>query len=51
VHKSLPNDSLVGGSPAIDLVIFRRMVAVEPRLPEIARRLRALENRLGESKD
>jgi hypothetical protein len=27
--------------------VFRRMVAVEPRLPEIARRLRAVEQRLG----
>jgi UDP-3-O-[3-hydroxymyristoyl] glucosamine N-acyltransferase len=45
VHNDLPDDALVGGAPAIDLRIFRRMVAVEPRLPEIARRLRALENR------
>ena len=45
VHNDLPDDALVGGAPAIDLRIFRRMVAVEPRLPEIARRLRALEKR------
>ncbi len=51
VHNDLPDDALVGGAPAIDLRIFRRMVAVEPRLPEIARRLRALENRLGATKD
>jgi UDP-3-O-[3-hydroxymyristoyl] glucosamine N-acyltransferase len=50
VHNDLPDDALVGGAPAIDLRIFRRMVAVEPRLPEIARRLRALENRLGAAK-
>ena len=37
---------VVGGAPAIDLRVFRRMVAVEPRLPELARRLRALEKRL-----
>jgi UDP-3-O-[3-hydroxymyristoyl] glucosamine N-acyltransferase len=50
VHNDLPDDALVGGAPAIDLRIFRRMVAVEPRLPEIARRLRALEGRLGSLK-
>jgi UDP-3-O-[3-hydroxymyristoyl] glucosamine N-acyltransferase len=47
VHNDLPDDALVGGAPAIDLRVFRRMVAVEPRLPEIARRVRALEKRLG----
>jgi UDP-3-O-[3-hydroxymyristoyl] glucosamine N-acyltransferase len=47
VHNDLPNEALVGGAPAIDLRVFRRMVAVEPRLPELARRLRALEKRLG----
>ena len=47
VHNDLPDDALVGGAPAIELRVFRRMVAVEPRLPELARRLRALEKRLG----
>jgi UDP-3-O-[3-hydroxymyristoyl] glucosamine N-acyltransferase len=47
IHNDLPDDALVGGAPAIDLRVFRRMVAVEPRLPELARRLRALEKRLG----
>ena len=47
VHNDLPADALVGGAPAIDLRMFRRMVAVEPRLPELARRLRTLEKRLG----
>ncbi len=46
VHNDLPDDAMVGGAPAIALRVFRRMVAVEPRLPEIARRLRALEKRL-----
>ena len=50
VHNDLPEDALVGGAPAIDLRVFRRMVAVEPRLPEIARRLRALEGRVGMAK-
>jgi UDP-3-O-[3-hydroxymyristoyl] glucosamine N-acyltransferase len=47
VHNDLPDDALVGGAPAIDLRVFRRMVAVEPRLPAIARRLRAIEKKLG----
>jgi UDP-3-O-[3-hydroxymyristoyl] glucosamine N-acyltransferase len=47
VHNDLPDDALVGGAPAIDLRVFRRMVAVEPRLPAFARRLRTLEKRLG----
>ncbi len=51
VHNDLPDDALVGGAPAIDLRVFRRMVAVEPRLPEIVRRLRALENRRQRSDD
>lgn len=46
VHNDLADDALVGGAPAIDLRVFRRMVAVEPRLPEIVRRLRAVEQRL-----
>jgi UDP-3-O-[3-hydroxymyristoyl] glucosamine N-acyltransferase len=50
VHNDLPDDALVGGAPAIGLRVFRRMVAVEPRLPEFARRLRALEKRLGMDK-
>ena len=46
VHNELAEDALVGGTPAIDLRVFRRMAAVEPRLPEIVRRLRALEQKL-----
>ncbi len=51
VHNDLPEDALVGGAPAIDLRVFRRMVAVEPRLPEIARRLRQLEKQVQGSED
>jgi UDP-3-O-[3-hydroxymyristoyl] glucosamine N-acyltransferase len=48
VHNHLGPDSLMGGTPAIDMHLFRRMVAVEPRLPELARRLRALEQKLAD---
>lgn len=50
VHNDLPDDALVGGTPAIDLRLFRRMVAVEPRLPDLARRVRALEKIVGSGK-
>jgi UDP-3-O-[3-hydroxymyristoyl] glucosamine N-acyltransferase len=46
VHSAVPDDGLVGGTPAIELRTFRRMVAVEPRLPELMRRIRALEQSL-----
>jgi UDP-3-O-[3-hydroxymyristoyl] glucosamine N-acyltransferase len=46
VHSAVPDDGLVGGTPAIELRAFRRMAAVEPRLPELIRRIRALEQRL-----
>jgi len=46
VHSAVPDDGLVGGTPAIELRTFRRMAAVEPRLPELMRRIRALEQRL-----
>jgi UDP-3-O-[3-hydroxymyristoyl] glucosamine N-acyltransferase len=48
VHNDLAADVLVGGTPAIDMRIFRRMVAVEPRLPELVRRLRALEQKIAQ---
>jgi UDP-3-O-[3-hydroxymyristoyl] glucosamine N-acyltransferase len=51
VHNDLNDDVLVGGAPAIDMRVFRRMVAVEPRLPEIIRRLRILEKHAGIERD
>jgi UDP-3-O-[3-hydroxymyristoyl] glucosamine N-acyltransferase len=37
----------VGGFPAIDIRIWRRMTAALPRLPELLRRARRIEARLG----
>ena len=51
VHNELDQDALVGGTPAIELRVFRRMVAVEPRLPEFSRRLRALEQKVQRDRD
>ncbi|HEY2663740.1 MAG TPA: UDP-3-O-(3-hydroxymyristoyl)glucosamine N-acyltransferase [Candidatus Binataceae bacterium] len=45
IHRNVSEGAIVGGTPAIDMRVFRRMVAVEPRLPELARRLRALEQK------
>lgn len=47
IHNELADDALVAGTPAIDARTFRRMVAVEPRLPELLRRIRALEEHAG----
>jgi UDP-3-O-[3-hydroxymyristoyl] glucosamine N-acyltransferase len=47
VHRGVPDDAVVGGTPAIDMRTYRRMVALEPRLPGIVRRIRVLERRLG----
>jgi UDP-3-O-[3-hydroxymyristoyl] glucosamine N-acyltransferase len=51
IHNDLPDEALVGGTPAIDMRVFRRMVALEPRLPELARRLRAVERILADEDD
>ena len=50
-QSGIPNDvadgAVVAGYPAIDIRRWRRMVAALPRLPELIRRLRALEERAG----
>lgn len=40
-------DATVGGTPAMEVRTWRRMAALLPRLPELARRIRALEKRIG----
>ncbi|HKV54552.1 MAG TPA: UDP-3-O-(3-hydroxymyristoyl)glucosamine N-acyltransferase [Candidatus Binataceae bacterium] len=47
VHNALPDDALVGGYPAVDGRLFRRVSAIVPRLPAMLRRLRAVEKHLG----
>jgi UDP-3-O-[3-hydroxymyristoyl] glucosamine N-acyltransferase len=46
VHGHTPDDTTVGGTPAIPMSVYRRMVAVQARLPEVVRRLRAIESGL-----
>jgi UDP-3-O-[3-hydroxymyristoyl] glucosamine N-acyltransferase len=49
-QSGIPNDvaggKVVGGTPAVEIRVWRRMAAVWPRLPELVRRIRALEQRL-----
>jgi UDP-3-O-[3-hydroxymyristoyl] glucosamine N-acyltransferase len=47
VAGDVAEGSVVGGSPAIEFALWRRAVVALRRLPEILKRLRALEERLG----
>lgn len=46
VHKNVPEGAMQGGYPAQDASGFRRTIAQIPKLPEMARRIRALEKEL-----
>jgi len=47
IHRGLKDDAIVGGSPAVDVRKYRRYSAALSRLPDLIRRVRALENRAG----
>jgi UDP-3-O-[3-hydroxymyristoyl] glucosamine N-acyltransferase len=47
VHSRLKDDAIVGGSPAVEVHRYRRNSAALSRLPDLIRRVRALENRAG----
>ncbi len=47
VHNDIEANAVVLGSPAVDARKARRYMAVLPRLPELIRRLRAVERRVG----
>src|SRR5271155_2194500 len=47
IHNDLKDDAIVSGIPAVDVRKFRRYAVVLTRLPEIIRRVRALESRAG----
>ncbi len=51
LHRDAPDGAIVGGTPAIEISQWRRYVAVLPRLPELFRRVRLLERRLGEEEE
>jgi UDP-3-O-[3-hydroxymyristoyl] glucosamine N-acyltransferase len=46
VPHDVPAGSVVGGYPAVDIRLWRRMSAAATRLPELLRRVRQIENAL-----
>jgi UDP-3-O-[3-hydroxymyristoyl] glucosamine N-acyltransferase len=46
IHTDIASDSVFGGYPAVDVRQWRRYAMALPRLPELVRRMRALEDRL-----
>jgi UDP-3-O-[3-hydroxymyristoyl] glucosamine N-acyltransferase len=47
LHNDVPAGMVVGGAPAVDVRIWRRMMAALPHVPELIRRLRKVEAALG----
>jgi UDP-3-O-[3-hydroxymyristoyl] glucosamine N-acyltransferase len=47
IPHDVPADAVIGGTPAMDIRTWRRSSAIIPRLAELMRRVRALEQRAG----
>jgi hypothetical protein len=47
LNKSIPAGAIVGGSPAVEIGLWRRVCAASARLPELLRRVRRIEQHLG----
>jgi UDP-3-O-[3-hydroxymyristoyl] glucosamine N-acyltransferase len=47
IPHDVADDAVIGGTPAMDIRAWRRSSAIQPRLPEMVRRIRALEARVG----
>jgi UDP-3-O-[3-hydroxymyristoyl] glucosamine N-acyltransferase len=47
LHGQIPNDSIVAGTPHAEMKYYRRYAALWWRLPELFRRVRAIEGRAG----
>lgn len=50
VAKDIPDNTTCGGSPAVDGKTFMRTLAVMPKLPEMHKRLRLLEDEVADLK-
>ena len=46
--RDIKDDSVFGGIPAVPLNIWKRSVTILPKLPDLARKIRDLENRLND---
>jgi len=46
IPHDVPENSVIGGYPAVDILSWRRYSAVLPRLPDLVRRVRRLERAL-----
>jgi len=46
IHNEVKSDTIIGGAPQVEFRKYRRYVAVLPRLPEMLRRIRAIEQQL-----
>jgi UDP-3-O-[3-hydroxymyristoyl] glucosamine N-acyltransferase len=47
LHNSVPAGVTVGGTPAVEVKLWRRIIAATSRLPELFRRVRRIEQHLG----
>jgi UDP-3-O-[3-hydroxymyristoyl] glucosamine N-acyltransferase len=48
VAKDVPAGAVMGGAPVMERGAFMRYLALVPKLPEMAKRLRRLEKRVAE---
>lgn len=51
LNRDLPDNSVVGGTPAMDRGTFLRSSAIVPKLPDMAKRIRNLEKELDHLKN
>ena len=51
LHRNTPDGAIMGGTPAVEIGVWKRYVAAWPRLPEMLRRLRVLEKRIEGDED
>jgi UDP-3-O-[3-hydroxymyristoyl] glucosamine N-acyltransferase len=50
LHNSVAAGTTVGGTPAVDVALWRRMIAAATHLPDLVKRLRRVERHLGLSR-